>query len=209
MNKDILYSYLVLYGIQSELNIRLDDPEQFVNWTEENFEYVRYNPRKPIDRWGLSITSYDGGLSGIPDLDSLGEYCAENNVSLEESDFNVPTEVYKQSKELQEVLEPFKENCYRTHILKLNPGSYFPKHRDLRLDNFNHFRLIMPLKNPCTFIIEDKILTWDVGTMYFVDTSKVHYLFNATHDPSYWLVLNVELTAEVYEEVTKHFFYKA
>jgi hypothetical protein len=209
MNKDILYSYLVLYGIQSELNIRLHDPEQFVNWTEENFEYVRYNPRKPIDRWGLSITSYDGGLSGIPDLDSLGDYCIENNVSLEESDFNVPTEVYKQSKELQEVLEPFKENCYRTHILKLNPGSYFPKHRDLRLDNFNHFRLIMPLKNPCTFVIEDKILTWDVGTMYFVDTAKVHYLFNATHDPSYWLVLNVELTEEVYEEVTKHFVYKA
>ena len=209
MNKDILYSHLVLYGIQSQLNITLDNPNKFVDWTEDNFEYVRYNPRKPIDRWGLSITSYDGGVSGIPDLDSLGDYCIENNVSLEESDFNVPTEVYKQSKELQKILEPFKENCYRTHILKLNPGSYFPKHRDLRLDNFNHFRLIMPLKNPCTFVIEDKILTWDVGTMYFVDTAKVHYLFNATHDPSYWLVLNVELTEEVYEEVTKHFFYKA
>ena len=209
MNKDILYSHLVLYGIQSQLNITLDNPNQFVNWTEENFEYVRYNPRKPIDRWGLSITSYDGGLSGIPDLDSLGDYCIENNVSLEESDFNVPTEVYKQSRELQEILKPFKEHCYRTHILKLNPGSYFPKHRDLRLDNFNHFRLIMPLKNPCTFIIEDKILNWEIGTMYFLDTSKVHELFNTSGFPSYWLVLNVKLTEEVFNKVTEHFNYKA
>ena len=146
MDQHLLYSYLSVYGIQNELNLRLDDPEGFIDWTEENFEYVRYNPRKPIDRWGLSITSYDGGLSGIPDLDSLGEYCAENNVSLEESDFNVPTEVYKQSKELQEILEPFKGNYYRTHILKLNPGGFFPKHRDLRLSNFDSFRLIIPLK---------------------------------------------------------------
>jgi len=209
MDQHLLYSYLSVYGIQSELNLRLDDPEGFVDWTEENFEYVRYNPRKPIDRWGLSITSYDGGLSGIPDLDSLGEYCAENNVSLEESDFNVPTEVYKQSRELQEILEPFKGNYYRTHILKLNPGGFFPKHRDLRLGNFDSFRLIIPLKNPCVFIVEDKILNWDIGTMYFVDTSKVHQLFNATEEPSYWLVLNVNLTEEVFNEVTKRFFYKA
>jgi hypothetical protein len=209
MNKDILYSYLTVYGIQSELNITLNNPEQFVDWTEENFEYVRYNPRKPIDRWGLSITSYDGGLSGIPDLDSIGEYCVENNVSLEESDFDVPTEVYKQSKDLQNALEPFKGHFYRTHILKLNPSGYFPKHRDLRKTNFNNFRLIIPLKNPCTFIIEDKVLNWEVGRMYFLDTAKVHYLFNATSNPSYWLVLNVELTEEVFNKVTHHFSYRA
>ncbi len=45
--------------------------------------------------------------------------------------------------------------------------------------------------------------------MYFVDTSKVHQLFNATEEPSYWLVLNVNLTEEVFNEVTKRFFYKA
>ena len=209
MNTDILYPYLTVYGIQSELNIKMKNSEKFVDWTEENFKYVRYNPRKPIDRWGLSITSYDGGLSGIPDLDSIGEYCVENNVSLEESDFNIPTEVYKQSRELQKILEPFKGHFYRTHILKLNPGGFFPKHRDLRQTNFNNFRLIIPLKNPCTFIVEDKILNWDIGTMYFVDTSKVHQLFNATEEPSYWLVLNVNLTEEIFNEVTKRFFYKA
>ncbi len=50
MNQDILYSYLTVYGIQSELNIKMKNSEKFVDWTEDNFEYVRYNPRKPIDR---------------------------------------------------------------------------------------------------------------------------------------------------------------
>ena len=45
--------------------------------------------------------------------------------------------------------------------------------------------------------------------MYFVDTAKVHYLFNATDNPSYWLVLNVELTEEVFKKVTHHFSYRA
>ena len=37
-------------------------------------DWKQYNPRKSIDRQGLSITSLDGGLSGIPDLDSLFVY---------------------------------------------------------------------------------------------------------------------------------------
>ena len=35
-------------------------------------DWKRYNPKKAgNNRWGLSVTSYDGGLSGIPDLTSL------------------------------------------------------------------------------------------------------------------------------------------
>src|SRR5210317_1132442 len=33
-----------------------------------------YNLRNPNNRWGLSVTSLDGKLSGIPDLDSLLQY---------------------------------------------------------------------------------------------------------------------------------------
>ena len=38
-----------------------------------------YNPKKHPGREGLSVTSLDGGFSGIPDLDSIREYCIENN----------------------------------------------------------------------------------------------------------------------------------
>ncbi|MBX3032387.1 MAG: hypothetical protein KF865_00555 [Bdellovibrionaceae bacterium] len=37
-------------------------------------DWKPYNPRKNIARQGLSLTSLDGGLGGIPDLDSLMEY---------------------------------------------------------------------------------------------------------------------------------------
>ena len=36
-----------------------------------NNAWCPYNVKKPNNRWGLSITSLDGNLSGIPDLDSL------------------------------------------------------------------------------------------------------------------------------------------
>ena len=42
-------------------------------------DWKQYNPRKPNNRQGLSITSLDGGLSGVPDLDSLFEYNKQNN----------------------------------------------------------------------------------------------------------------------------------
>ena len=69
---------LTAYGDQIELKPTIDS-KKFVRWTEDNFKYVRYNPRHDVNRWGLSITSLDGGLSGIPDLDSLHQYNIENN----------------------------------------------------------------------------------------------------------------------------------
>ena len=45
-------------------------------------DWKQYNPRKSIDRQGLSITSLDGGLSGIPDLDSLFVYNQKYNINL-------------------------------------------------------------------------------------------------------------------------------
>ena len=78
-----LYNCLVTYGLQIELSTKINGWE-VMKWTEENFDYVRYNRRKDINRYGLSITSLDGGLTGIPDLDSLHEYNLENKTKHEE-----------------------------------------------------------------------------------------------------------------------------
>lgn len=190
-----LYSVLLIYGTFIELKSKIDG-QKLVKWTEENFEYVRYNPRKNIDRYGLSITSLDGSLSGIPDLDSLYEYNLENGTTYQENDFTVPTDVYKNNKELQELLLPWKDYIFRTHIIKLNPGGYFPPHRDFFGLNIDSFRLISPLVNACPFVLEDKLLRMREGNMYFIDTAKVHQLFNSNTDPSYWLVVNVKLNKE-------------
>lgn len=203
-----LYNVLSQYGTQAELDITAD-ADFIVHFTEDNFDYVRYNPRKDINRWGLSITSLDGGLSGRPDLDSLYEYNKENGTQYSELDFNIKTEVYKQCKPIQEILAPWKDDIFRTHILKFGPGGFFPPHRDMPHTRFNpaEYRLIMPLRN-CNppyfnFVMEDKILRWDVGRLYFLDTLKMHYLFNSGFNDSYWLVANVKLSEETVTETLK------
>ncbi len=195
-----LYQTITQYGDFIRLNYRFESVK-YVNWTEENYSYVKYNPRKPIARYGLSLTSLDGGLSGVPDLDSLHEYNEEHFTSYEEKDFNVLTPAYKQNQDIQKFLKPFEGHFFRTHILKLDPGGFFPNHRDFRHTNLESCRLISPLKNPCTFILEDKILNWRVGHLYFLNTAKVHQLFNSTLDPSYWLVVNLEVTEKTAETI--------
>jgi len=199
-----LYSMLTNYGSMIMLKNKLNDPKQFVDWTEQNFDYVRYNPRKKVDRWGLSITSLDGGLSGIPDLDSLKEYNKENHTSYTEKSFNVPTPVLEHT-ELKDFLEPIKDNIFRSHILKLNPGGYFPPHRDYYGTKFGSFRIIVPLVNfeppEVNFVLEDKILNWRAGHMYFLNTAKMHYVFNSSFNPSYWIVLNLSTKQETIDFV--------
>ena len=62
-------------------------------------DWKRYNPKKPNNRWGLSITSIDGGLSGIPDLTSLLDYELETGIVLKNEDLDTPTPVWTQSTE--------------------------------------------------------------------------------------------------------------
>ena len=200
------YHHLSEFGSCYPLNLKLSKPHDKVSEVEKNFDFVRYNPRKDIDRWGLSLTSLDGGMSGIPDLDSLREYNRENNTSYEEMDFNVPTPAYDIFKE---VLDPYKEWLTRTHILKLNPSGYFPPHRDSHTLKF--FRLIVPLMNTSppsfTFVLEDKILNLELGRVHFMQTIKMHYLFNMSVTPSYWLVMNINCTKESVTKVIRNLKY--
>lgn len=206
------YNHIAALGTHYPLNFELPHPHKVVKTIEDKFDFVKYNPRKPIDRWGLSITSLDGTMSGIPDLDSLLEYNKENNTEYKEEDFHVPTLAYQY---FQDVLYPFEPWLFRTHILKLNPGGYFPPHRDALIGK--SFRLIVPLKNckapSVNFVLEDKILNFEEGRVYFVDTIRMHYIFNGTSpdkdrfDPSYWLIMNVRCNEQSVNEVLSNLKY--
>jgi len=188
-----LYNRLAILGTVAELKLKVDDPIGFVKDTEQKYEYVKYNPRSSINRYGLSITSLDGGLSGIPDLDSVFEYNIENETGYSELDFNIPTPVYY-DKRLSQIISLFKDYITRSHILRIDPGGYFPSHRDSFLTG-KAFRIIVPLKNvkppQFYFILDNDIKTWNLGSAYFVDTMKAHTLFNASFMPSYWIVFNM------------------
>lgn len=55
-------------------------------------------------------------------------------------------------------------------------------------------------------MLEDKRMQFDNGTMYFIDTAKMHTLFNTAEDPFYFVVGNIILNEETVNTVTSHLF---
>jgi|TARA_E500000081_G_scaffold100231_1_gene101367 hypothetical protein len=194
------YNSLLSFGDLIPLKLKCDVKKLFDE--TEKFVYLKYNPRKDIERYGLSITSLDGSLNGV-DLDSIKEYNKENNTEYDELSFNKFTEVYHTSSEIQKIVEPFKDHIGRSHILSLQEGGYFPPHRDLPVyvEQQNSLRILVPLKgcNPpdMYFMYEDKPLHFEHGRAYFLNTNKSHNLFS--FKGSDMIVLNIKTNEEVYK----------
>tara|TARA_B100000214_G_scaffold350601_1_gene304394 strand:+ start:4614 stop:5231 length:618 start_codon:yes stop_codon:yes gene_type:complete len=165
----------------------------------KEFEWKQYNPRRAINRYGLSVTSLDGKLNGI-DLDSMYQYNKIHNTTYNELSFKTPTEVYYKSEETQKLIEPFKPWLCRTHFLNIKKGGYFPPHRDWRsIEKQPSFRILVPIKdcnpNKLYFIYDGKILNFNYGVPYFVNTNKEHCIFSFS-DTSVMLVMNIQCTKE-------------
>lgn len=181
----------------------LEDLEQFEN------DWHQYNEFKPyINRQGLCILNEDGVLKPGPAISSLSEWNAKHGTSWAEEDFVVPTPVYERCVDLQNLLEPILPYINRTHFLRIPPGGYFPPHRDNRQLIQNTFRLILPVANTTPpwfrFMLEDRTLNWDNGTLYAVNTTKEHTLFNAGTKDSLWIVINAVVCEEMFYYVSKH-----
>ncbi len=203
--KSMLYLTATRYGRCYTLDY-YHDPDKFLKDIEifKN-DWKQYNPRKNIPREGLSITSLVGGLSGIPDLDSFYEYNDENGTHITEVDITTPTPVYQYARPY---FEPFEEHVCRTHVIRLAPGGYFPPHRDSHNMGIKAFRIFVPIKN-CNpdkmyFIIDDKILHFEHGRPYFIDTCVKHSLFNMSAEYSYFVVVNVKVNRRSIETLLKH-----
>jgi hypothetical protein len=160
-------------------------PDQLLSEIEQfESDWKPYNVRKPNNRWGLSITSLDGGLSGIPDLDSLSEYNKKYNTKVKNSDICTYTNVYHQSPTLQKIVEPWKPWLGRCHFLRLDEGGYFPEHYDINKTDYGYddIRLISFVKNTnkygMKFLYEDKLIDVQDGTTYWFNASKRHSVFS-------------------------------
>ena len=201
-----LYNILTTYGDQWKLNIKQNPNIVLDNLKQFDDKWEKYNPRKNINRWGLSVTNLDGILGAGPDLDSIPEYNKENNTNITEFDFVVPTPAYDIVKFY---CDPFKEWLFRSHILKLRAGGFFPDHIDNIGHTINCFRLIVPLQvcNPIDkgyFIFDDRILNWEYGHLYFLNICKRHTIFNTNLNQDHIvLILNIKLTWESVRAVTK------
>lgn len=204
-----LYSSLVHMGNCFDLwtgqeQGNLESLKTFV--TSKELEWNRYNPRKPIERYGISCTSLNGEIE-YPhiDLDSILEYNRENGTKYTELSFNKPTKYYSL---IQPWIKGLESHICRSHILKLKPGGFFPIHRDIRRIDIISFRLFLPILNcnspQMAFILDDEIQRFDHGKLYFINTSLAHALTNFCTKDSIFGVINVALNEDSVRWVMKN-----
>ena len=209
INSDLLL-HLSSLGDVFPLDFTIDYKTLQKDITKFDTDWKPYNPRKNYNREGLSITSLDGGLSGIPDLDSLFEYNKQNNTSITEANISVKTPVALDLSVIQPLLSIF-DTLGRSHFIRLNKGGFFPPHRDGKILNVTCFRIITLCyncnPNQFSFIYENQKLNLEPGRPYFVNTRKEHSVFSFTDD-SVQFVLNVPLTEANYGAVVKHLLSK-
>lgn len=198
-----LYYVNANYEDVFQLDFPRINSNQIINKIEKHPEWKQYNKSKTPNnpREGLSITSHDGGMSGVPDLGSLHQHWLETGVFYSEERFNVRTPICDDLPEFKEHLDYFQEHVGRTHFLRLPAGSYFPPHRDNGFElEPRSFRLVVPLNDITpsgshVWMLDGKPLTLLSGQTYYVNTVKSHSLFSM-YDSLYLCVFNITATEE-------------
>lgn len=200
-----------LYSMGDWLEMKSFNHSAIMNGLSQFSEnWKPYNLRKPNNRWGLSITSLDGGLSGIPDLDSLYEYNKQNNTEITNHDINTYTDVYHKIPELQKVIEPWKPWLGRCHFLKLNSGGFFPEHYDLNKLDFTYedTRLIAFVNNnnmsTMKFLYEDTVMNVKEGSLYWFNASKRHSVFSML-DNCIMIIFCLKFDEELYKTIIEQY----
>ena len=192
LEQELLYNRILYLGKTALLNkaINVNDIKEKIAEFESHFK--PYNLRKSgYNRYGLSITSLDGGFSGVPDLDSLFEYNKENGTDFSENDFCKWSPFIKSCIALQEMTLPFHKYMGRSHLLRLNKGGFFPMHRDLTPESY---RLFVSLSHfdSFVFLLDNKRMYFEPGRLYFINTWLIHSLFSF-EDKNDFLVFNIDL----------------
>ena len=202
-----LTDFITNFGNVIEFDFPLWDTGRTQSILDKHPGWVRYQPHKPNNRWGLSVTSLDGGFSGEPDLYSLRDWNAMNGTTYWEADFKARTNVVEFIPELNPFLDFFGSSLGRVHFLKLNAGGFFPPHRDNgAIVDSPTFRILVPInnfgKNQMKWIQEEEVLPLEIGRTYFINTTRPHSLFSFTDDCT-MLVLNIIATNEMLDKLVR------
>jgi hypothetical protein len=163
-----------------------------------NDHWKPYNPRKlNYGRDGLSLTSLDGQLNGIPDLDSLLEYNSLNNTNYDESSFKKRTAVVNEIPSLLNLFDIFGEHVSRSHLIRFRLGGFFPPHRDIYplskgTKTFRLFSLIsFSTPSMYNFVLDGQLRFFVPGAIYYINTMLEHS-FVSFADNLKILVLNID-----------------
>ena len=196
-----LTEFVVSYGDIVELGLETIHTDEYKDLILNHPGWRQYNSYKDgYNRYGLSITSLDGGYSGVPDLESLSQYYKETGKLYYEQDFKVRTPLSYEIPAVSELCDLFGDDLCRSHFLRLDKGGFFPPHRDhiFRLPN-DMFRILVPFYNfhssNMSWIFDGKVVQLREGNTYFMNTTKAHSLFSYD-DGCTMLVLNVSATED-------------
>ena len=193
-------------GNQILLNKSISTSRFMEELSQFDDKWSQYNEFKPhIKREGLCVINESGLNQSGPALNSLFEWNTRFGTEYSELDFDKTTPVFECT-DMKNLFGDMLHLCGRTHVLRVPPGGYFPPHRDSRGGTeMDTFRLIMALSNTANpwfrFMLEDKPLHFDNGSLYAVNTTLEHTLFNASTKDSYWLVINAHNTPEMHDWV--------
>lgn len=166
-------------------------------------DWKPYNFVNPNNRFSLNITSLDGELSGIEGSGSLYTYEEETGIKLHNHDFNKLTQVYYNSKTLQNILEPYKKWLGRCRFVRIDKGGYFPDHYDTnKLDyTFEEIRFVGMVNNTNSnfkWIYDNKVLSLTDGTLYYFNGSKRHCVFSM-RDNVILLIITLKYDYKLFE----------
>ena len=209
-----LYQQLFIYGDVIPLSFQVD----LVAFEKEvkNFDshWVIYNKHKGFNgRYGLSITSLDGGMSGEPDLQSLYEFSQKTGQKLSENQFCEPTEAFRKITTLHPLLHHFIGGLGRCRVVKFQNGGYFPPHRDqsVQFQVPDYFRILVPLtntgRNSFYFIYDDKKIQYEPGRAYLFNALKEHSVFSF-QDDVYTFAMSLQLNQENIRQAIQAFAVK-
>jgi len=180
-----LYSQLFLYGDFIPLNFYINPHKIEEELKAFDNNWVPYNAQRgSTGRYGLSLTSLDGEMSGYPDLQSLYQYSQETGHKVSENDFRTLTKVYEKAPSIKEVVDYFREDLGRSRFVKFDAGGHFPPHRDhsVSFQVPDYFRLFVALSNTgpnqLFFIYDGKIMNYEPGRVYLFNALKTHTVFS-------------------------------
>lgn len=209
IERGLLWNSLCNMGDVAKLKFNFD-PNEVLNQLEQfKDNWCPYNVKKDKvnNRWGLPLTSHSGDVLDNYHLNSFGYMQKYHNVEMKEENFNTPTVVYDSLPGIRNIVEPFRPNIGRVHLLRVDQGGFFPPHRDFVGSSPEYVRLLAVFGKckPENYVqlIDGKAVYPESGFLYFINFQLDHSVFSFS-DGLYSLILTVKLNKDTYNIITNN-----
>lgn len=206
IERGLIWNSLCNMGNVVKLRFNFDSVKTLEQLKEFEDNWCPYNAKKDVinNRWGLPLTSHSGDILDNYHLNSFGYMQKYHNIEMREDNFNTPTSAYHALTELSPIIDKFRPNIGRVHLLRLDQGGFFPPHRDFVDPAPEHVRLLAVFGKcrPENYVqlIDGKAIYPDPGFLYFINFQLDHSVFSFS-DGLHSLILTVKLNKDTYNMI--------